>query len=114
MKLPENCSSINYDQKKIFVEKIIELYGDKDLKQLKNSKEFWKYIVEFFFSYIFSDNEQRAKIRDKLNRKYDSYEKMFLWYIQKLNKLNIEANEFKSDLNDEIDIESLENQILSL
>jgi hypothetical protein len=49
-----------------------------------------------------------------LNRKYDSYEKMFLWYIQKLNKLNIEANEFKSDLNDEIDIESLEKQILSL
>jgi hypothetical protein len=40
MKLPENYSSINYDQKKIFVEKIIELYGDEELKQFKSSKEF--------------------------------------------------------------------------
>ena len=81
---------------------------------MKNSEEFWKDIVEFLFQYVFSDEEQRAKIRNELYKKYNKDIKLMEWYIQKLYKLNIEANEFESNLKDENDIESLENQILSL
>lgn len=114
MKLPEKYSHLNDDQKKIFIEKVIDLYWDEDLKQLKNSDDFWKEIIDFLFSYIFSDSEQRSKIRDELNNKYYEYVKQIQLFIQKMNKLNIETNEFKSYLEEKNDIESLENQILSL
>ena len=114
MKLPEKYSHLSYEQKKKFMEKLIELHWDENIEQLINNEEFWNDNVEFLFSYIFSDKEQRSKTRDELTRKYNVSENLLQWYIQKLYKLNIEANEFKSDLKDEDDIESLENQILSL
>lgn len=114
MKLPEEYSHLSYEQKKAFIEKVINLYWNEKIKNLINSEEFWKENVEFLFSYIFSDGDKRAKTWEELGKEYGTYEKILQWCSQKLSKFNLEANEIKSDIKDEEDVDSLENQILSL
>ena len=92
MELPQQYKNLDANQKKVIVCNLISQFWNERSEEIANSLNEER--VEFLFSYFFTESrEERERIRDDMQKKYETAISDLKMIADKLQKLNLQFSE---------------------
>lgn len=99
MKLPDQYKNLTIEQKRIVVANLIAQYWDDWIQNLTDN--IWDEQIEFLFTYFFTESkEQRERMWNDMQKKYESTLKEIEYIAEKIQMLNIQYKEFLASKED--------------
>lgn len=99
MELPDQYKNLTIEQKRIVVANLIAQYWDDWIQNLTDN--IWDEQIEFLFTYFFTESkEQRERMWNDMQKKYESTLKEIEYIAEKIQMLNIQYKEFLASKED--------------
>ncbi len=99
MKLPDQYKNLTIEQKRIVVANLIAQYWDDWIQNLADNINDEQ--IEFLFKYFFTESkEQRERMWNDMQKKYESTLKEIEYIAEKIQILNIQYKEFLASKED--------------
>ena len=99
MKLPEHYKHLDINQKRTVVANLISQFGNKKIQEMIDS--FSEDQIIFLFTYFFTESkEAREKMRDNMQKKYESTLREIERIAEQIQLLNIQYREFLAQKKD--------------
>ncbi len=99
MKIPEQYSNLDIDKKRLIVSNLVIHYGNEKTQELV--KKLRDDQIDFLFTYFFTESkETREKMRNEVQRKYESALNELEKIADRLQKLNLQFAELLAERDD--------------
>ena len=99
MKLPEHYKNLDVEQKRTIVANLISQFWNKKIQEMINN--FTEEQIAFLFTYFFTESkEARERMRDNMQKKYESTLKEIERIAEQIQLLNIQYREFSAQKKD--------------
>ena len=99
MKLPEHYKNLDIDQKRVIVANLISQFGNKKIQEMIDG--FTEDQIAFLFTYFFTESkEQRERMWDNMQKKYEKTLKEIEHIAEQIQLLNIQYREFLAQKKD--------------
>ena len=99
MKLPEHYKNLDVEQKRTIVANLISQFWNKKIQEMINN--FTEEQIAFLFTYFFTESkEARERMRDNMQKKYESTLKEIERIAEQIQLLNIQYREFLAQKKD--------------
>lgn len=105
MELPEQYKNLDINQKRVIVFNLISQFWNEKSESMMNT--FNDEQIEFLFTYFFTESkEERERMRDNMQKKYEATISDLKMIAEKLQKLNLEFSEILTERKDVEDFRS--------
>jgi len=109
MQLPEHYKDLDNDQKRTIVANLIAQFWNKEIQETID--RFSEQQVDFLFTYFFTESkEARERMRDNMQKKYESTLREIEQIAEKIQMLNIQYREYLQSKKDIEEFRNLKNK----
>lgn len=99
MKIPEQYKDLSIDKKRVVVHNLLSWFWNE--KAQETAKKFNEDQIEFLFTYFFTESkEEREKMWNDMQKKYESLLKELEQVADKLQTINLKLSELLAERED--------------